>query len=180
MAENGYFSAYWTAFVAIFFVIVSGCSAYHIGNQQLFPMDIRTVGVSIVGNDTWRHGYGERLTEVLVREIESRTPYKVVEASRADTVLEVNIVGESKSVTFQNDWADPRELALGMSVKARWIDRRTQEVRQSQEIDMEQEALLISATTPLITEVGQSNLTQSQVLMQNLGRHIVGMMEQPW
>lgn len=179
MAKKEHFSVCWMVLVAVL-AIVSGCSTYNIGNQQLFPMDIRTVGVSIVGNDTWRRGYGERLTEVLVREIESRTPYKVVEASRADSVLEVRIVGENKSVTFQNDWADPRELALGMSVEAKWIDRRTQEVRQSQEIDMQREALLISTTTPLITEVGQSNLTQSQVLMQNLGRHIVGMMEQPW
>lgn len=157
-----------------------GCAGYQLGNQTLFPADIRTVGVDIVGNETWRRGYGERLTEALVREIESRTPYKVVPSSRADTVLKVKIVQENKSVTFQNDWADPRELALGMTVEAQWIDRRTQDVRQSQHIDMGQEALKISATTPLLTEFGQSNATSSQTLLQNLAQHIVGMMESPW
>lgn len=161
-------------------LVLEGCSAYHLGNQQLFPADIHTVGVSIVGNETWRRGYGERLTEALVREIEQRTPYKVVEASRAETVLKVTIVGENKTVTFQDDWADPRELTVGMTIKAEWTDRRTDTVRQSQSIDVEQEALRISSTSSLITEVGQSNATTSQTLMQNLARHIVGMMENPW
>jgi len=161
-------------------LLFGGCGTYQLGNQGLFPSDIRTVGVGIAGNETCRRGYGERLTEVLVREIEQRTPYKVVPSSRADTVLKVNIIGENKSVTFQNDWADPRELALGMTIEAQWIDRRTQNLRQSQHIDMAQEALKISATTPLITEFGQSNATSSQILMQKIAQHIVGMMENPW
>ncbi|MDO4571101.1 MAG: LPS assembly lipoprotein LptE [Planctomycetia bacterium] len=157
-----------------------GCRAYHIGNQGLFSSQVRTVGVSIVGNETWRRGYGERLTEALVREIENRTPYKVVPASRADTELRISIVGEDKSVTFQNDWADPRELSLGMTIKADWLDRRTMELRQSQEIDLDSEALCISVSTPLIAEAGQSNATSSQILMERLARHIVGMMETAW
>lgn len=163
-----------------FLLLLSGCAAYHIGNQGLFPSDVRTVGVSIVGNETWRRGYGERLTEAIVREIENRTPYKVVEASRADTVLEVTITGENKTVTFQNDWADPREISLGMTLRASWTDRRTAEVRQSQDINMEQAALNLSAATPLVTEVGQSNTTSSQALMENLARSIVGLMENKW
>lgn len=159
---------------------LSGCRAYNLGNQGLFPTDIRTVGVSIVANETWRHGYGERLTEALVREIETRTPFKVVPESRADTILKVSIVDENKNVTFQNDWLDPRELLFSMTVQAQWIDRRTMEVRQSQNIDMRQDALAISSSTPLVTEVGQSNATASQAVIQNLAQHIVGMMESPW
>lgn len=158
----------------------SGCAAYHMGNQTLFSSDVRTVGVSIVGNQTWRRKYGERLTETLIREIENRTPYKVVPASRADTVLKIDIVSENKHVTFENDWADPRELALGMVVKAQWVDRRTQELRQSQDVNLENMALDISVTTPLIAEAGQSNATSSQILMEKLARHIVGMMEVAW
>ena len=161
-------------------LVVSGCAAYHVGNETLFTQEVRTVGVSIVGNETWRRGYGERLTEALVREIENRTPYKVVPASRADTELKVSIIGENKKVTFQNDYADPRELVVGMTVKADWFDRRTLELRQSQEIDLDSEALAISVTNPLIVEAGQSNATSSQVLMERLARHIVGMMEVAW
>ena len=162
------------------FAGITGCATYNLGNQCLFPQDIRTVSVSICGNETWRRGYGERLTEALIREIESRTPYKVVPECRADTILQVNIVGEKKSVTFQNDWADPREISLGMTVEAKWVDRRTQDVRQSQHIDMQQEALRISSSASLVTEMGQSNVTSSQTLMQTIARHIVGMMENPW
>lgn len=157
-----------------------GCAAYHVGNETLFTQEVHTVGVSIVGNETWRRGYGERLTEALVREIENRTPYKVVPASRADTELKVTIVDEDKNVTFQNDYADPRELTVGITVKADWFDRRTLELRQSQEIDLDSESLAISVTNPLVVEAGQSNATASQVLMERLARHIVGMMEVAW
>lgn len=157
-----------------------GCRAYNLGNQGLFPTDVRTVGVSIVANETWRHGYGERLTEALVREIETRTPYKVVPESRADMLLKVTITDENKNVTFQNDWLDPRELLFNMTVNVQWIDRKTMEERKAQNIDLRQDSLAISSSAPLVTEVGQSNATASQTVIQNLAQSIVGMMENPW
>ncbi len=159
---------------------LGGCASYHVGNYGLFSNEVRTVGVSICGNETWRRGYGERLTEALVREIESRTPYKVVPACRADTVLEVKIVSERKNVTFQNDWTDPRELTMDMTVKAQWIDRRTQELRQSQNINLNSVALEISNGAAMIAEAGQSNATTSQKMMETLAQRLVGMMEVAW
>ena len=158
----------------------TGCVSYHVGNQGLFSSQVQTVGVSICGNETWRRGYGERLTEALVREIENRTPYKVVPASRADTVLEVNIVSEQKSVTFQNSRMDPRELTIDIAVEARWIDRRTLEIRQSQNISPESLAAQMSSSSLMITEAGQSNATTSQKILTALAQEIVGMMEVAW
>ena len=166
--------------VSCLLLALTGCQAYNLGNQGLFPTDIRTVGVSIAANETWRHGYGERLTEALVREIETRTPFKVVPESRADTILKVTIVDENKNVTFQNDWLDPRELLFNMTVRVQWIDRRTMEERGAQNFNMREDALTISASAPLVTEVGQSNATTSQTVIQNLAQNIVGMMENPW
>ncbi|MDO4574774.1 MAG: LptE family protein [Planctomycetia bacterium] len=160
--------------------LLCGCRAYNMGNQCLFSQDIQTVGVSIAKNHTWRRGYGERLTEAVVREIENRSPYKVVPADRADTVLSIEIVGENKTVTFEDDWADPRELSLGITIKAQWVDRRTQQIRQSQDLNVENLALEISSTSTLIAEAGQSNATSSQKLIEKIAQQIVGMMERPW
>ena len=161
-------------------LLCTGCASYHFGNQGLFSPRVRTVGVSICGNETWRRGYGERLTEALVREIENRTPYKVVEPSRADTVLDVRIISERKSVTFQNPWMDPRELTMDVVVEAQWIDRRTQELRQSQNINLETLRVQMSSTSLMIAEAGQSNATTSQKIMVRLAQQIVGMMEAAW
>ena len=160
--------------------LCAGCATYHIGNQDLFASNVRTVAVSIPENRTWRRGYSERLTEAIVREIENRTPYKVVPECRADTILRISIADESKDVNFQNDWADPRELVVGITIKAEWIDRRTNELRQSQNINTKEAALDISANTSLIAEAGQSNATSSQTLMTKIAQRIVGMMEVSW
>lgn len=157
-----------------------GCAAYHIGNHGLFSSQVQTVGISICQNETWRRGYGEQLAYALKREIENRTPYMVVPASRADTVLEIKIVSERKNVTFQNEWADPRELAMDMVVQARWLDRRTQELRQSQNIDLDSTPMQISAGANMVAEAGQSNATTTQKMMETLAQRVVGMMETTW
>ena len=157
-----------------------GCASYHFGNQGLFSSQVQTVGVSICGNETWRRGYGERLTEALVREIENRSPYKVVPASRADTVLMVKIVSERKNVTFQNNWMDPREMTMDIVIEAQWIDRRTRELRQSQNINLESLMVQMSAGSLMVAEAGQSNATTSQKILCTLAQQIVGMMEVAW
>ncbi len=169
-----------TAVLLLFTVVLSvGCAAYHMGNQDLFDRRVQTVSVSIVGNETWRRGYGERLTEAIVREIENRTPYKVVRECNADMILKVTIVDENKQVKFQNDWADPRELTVGIAIKAEYIDRRTNQVMQAQCIDSK-EFSSIAADSSLIAEAGQSNATSSQTVMTTLAQRIVGMMEVRW
>ncbi|MDO4550524.1 MAG: LptE family protein [Planctomycetia bacterium] len=171
---------FFRSFLILALLISGGCATYHVGNGNLFSSQVQSVGVSICGNETWRRGYGERLTEALVREINTRTPYKVVPASRADTVLEVKIVSERKNVTFQNKWADPRELTMDVIVEAQWVDRRTNELRQSQNINLESLAVQVSGTSQMITEAGQSNATTSQKIMETLAKQIIGMMEMAW
>lgn len=176
LMDKFYMKRYLLLLMVLF--LITGCASYHMGNQSLFSPGVETVGISIAGNDTFRRNLGERLTEALVREIENRTPYKVVPESRADTILNVRVVADEKSVTFLNDYADPREMVIGMSVQAQWIDRRTHSLRQSQNIDTH--ALTISTNTPFIAESGQSVATQQQRVLENLAERIVGMMEIAW
>ena len=68
-------------------VLLAGCTGYQLGNQNLFRPDIRTVHVPIVQSESFRRGLGERLTESMVKEIELRTPYKVVDAIAAVSMV---------------------------------------------------------------------------------------------
>ena len=67
--------------------LLSGCAGYQIGNRPLYRPDIRTVHVPVVQSESYRRYLGERLTEAIVKEIELRTPYKVVDEASADSVL---------------------------------------------------------------------------------------------
>ena len=74
----------------------SGCGRYVMGTQTLYPPDIKTVYVQMFDSTSFRRGLGERLTEAIVKEIESRTPYKVVNSPDADSVLTGRIVNDNK------------------------------------------------------------------------------------
>ena len=58
-----------------------GCRGYQFGNRAIFRPDIRTVHVPIFENETFRQTLGQRLTESVIREIQSRTPYQLADLS---------------------------------------------------------------------------------------------------
>ena len=66
---------------------LSGCAGYQIGNQSLYPPDIHTVYVPMFESKSFRRDLGERLTEAVAKEIELKTPFKVVNDPNADSVL---------------------------------------------------------------------------------------------
>src|SRR5262245_15718707 len=78
--------------VAISMASLTGCAGYQIGRRSLYRPDVRTVHVPMIQSDSYRRYLGERLTEAIVKEIELRTPYKVVDAGSADSVLSVRLV----------------------------------------------------------------------------------------
>ena len=86
-----------------------GCASYQIGNQSLYRPDIRTVYVPMFESESYRRNLGERLTEAVIKEIESKTPYKVVHTPNADSVLSGRIVTETKRVIAKDDNNQPRD-----------------------------------------------------------------------
>ena len=77
-------------------LLFCGCAGYQIGNQSLYPLEIHTVYVPMFQSNSFRRNLGERLTEAVVKEIEKRTPYKVVSDPNADSVLTGRIVAETR------------------------------------------------------------------------------------
>src|SRR5438552_14575544 len=78
--------------------------------RPMYDLSIRTVRVPIFKNLTFRHGLEFQLTEAVVREIQAKTPYRVVQSCEdADTELIGTIVGRSKAVINFNQLAETRE-----------------------------------------------------------------------
>lgn len=56
-----------------------------------YTHESRTIAIPIVKNSTYDREMGYLLTNALIREVETRTPWRVVSSAEADTLLEVSI-----------------------------------------------------------------------------------------
>ena len=158
----------------------SGCAAYQVGNWSLFPQHIRTVHVPVFESTSFRPHLGERLTEAVVKEIEAKTPYKVVGDPNADSVLSGRIIAETKRVLIEDAFDNPREVEVNMQVEVSWVDRRGDSLRQFQAIPCPTELTLVGGSASFIPEVGQSVTVAQQQAIGRMADQIVGMMETPW
>jgi hypothetical protein len=97
--------------------------------QPNYDTSIRTVRVPIFKNLTQRRGLEFDLTNAIVREIELKTPYKVVGANcDADTELTGTIFSYNKNILNRNQLNEVREAETTLAVEVVWKDLRTGEI----------------------------------------------------
>ncbi len=88
-------------------------------------LGIRTVYVPIFKNHTFRRGYEFHLTRAVVREIEAKTPYKVVSnCESADTELVGTIITFTKRVINANQLNEVREAETTLGVEVVGSDKQ--------------------------------------------------------
>ena len=158
----------------------AGCANYRIGNGTLYAPDVQTVFVPMIQSDSFRRDLGERLTEAVVKEIELKTPYKVVGTPDADSVLSAKLVSDTKHVIIENQNDDPRLIELNLLAEVTWYNRRREPLAAPVAIPLPPGLVPIGQTAPLITEAGQSVASQQQQAIQRLAEQIVSTMEEPW
>src|SRR5438067_2864744 len=101
--------------------------------QPNYDTCIKTVYVPIFQNeiitDSVRRDIEVELTRAVVREIELKTPYKVVsDRCRADTELTGRVVNLNKDVLNRNPLNEIREGQTTLTVEVTWRDLRTGEI----------------------------------------------------
>ena len=161
-------------------VLLGGCAAYHVGNQSLYPEGIQTVYLPMIRSNSFRRNLGEWLTEAVAKEIEEKTPYKVVNDPTADSTLTAKIVAESKSGLVTALTGDLRDIQVAMRVEVSWIDRQGRMLRENACVPLPEELVSVTGTGNVIPEVGQSIATGQQKAIQRMAQQIVGLMEKPW
>ncbi len=176
-ARTGPLARVWMALVICGFL--AGCAPYRIGPQSLFDPEIRTVYVPMFESDSYRRNLGERLTEAVVKEIEQRTPYKVVSGPGADSVLSGRILGDTKRVLAETINDEPREIETQFSVRVQWLGRQ-QEMLGDTTIPLSPAAVSIAQGASVIPEVGRSVAVAQQEAIQEIAVQIVDLMEAPW
>lgn len=157
-----------------------GCQLYHVGTRSLYPPDIRTVYVPVFESNSFRRGLGEQLTEAVAKEIELKTPFKVVGSPDADSILTGRIIGDSKQVLVKPPTDEQRLIQTAMTVQVSWVDRRGAQVQADRTLALPDTLATVQQTNNLVSEVGQSMATQQQQSIQRLAEQIVSMMEIPW
>ena len=148
-------------------LLAGGCAGYQIGNRTLYHPELKTVHVPMFQSDSWRPDLGEWLTEAVVKEIELRTPYKVVSNPLADSVLTGRIMSDAKRVLSENVNDEPRNLLYNAAVHVTWIDNGGRILTQC----------VISAGDNFVPEAGQSITTAEHALVRRLAAQVVSQME---
>ncbi len=168
------------AFVFAILALGGGCASYQVGYSSLFRPDLRTVHVPVFESDSFRRNLGERLTEAVVKEIEARTPYKVVGSTDADSILSGRIVAERKRAVAENYYDDVRDIETDMTVEVRWVSRRGEMLMQRSSMPLGPLNVTISENAQFFPEAGQSLEVAQQNVIDQLAREIVGQMEVWW
>lgn len=120
--------------VALIALSLPACEGGHFcvlgySSKPNYNRDIRTVYVPVFKNRTFRRGLEFDLTRLVIREIQQKTPYKVVsDCSTADTELIGTVISVSKSLVNLNPQNEIREGEMTIGVEVIWRDRRTGEI----------------------------------------------------
>jgi len=156
---------------------------------------IRTIRVPIFKNDTMRQGLEFELTKAVVREIEAKTPYKIISGEgHADTELSGTITMMNKNVILRTPLNEIRSAETVMVVTVQWKDLRTGEYLTRPNkgpgslppdappgaAALPPPPVIITSTADWAPELGESMATGQQRNINRLATQIVSMMEKPW
>jgi len=173
-------SALLSLFAAGYLLLLPGCAGYQLGQRSLYRPDIRTVHVPMIQSESFRRYLGERLTEAVVKEVELRTPYKVVDSDSADSVLTVRLVSDSKKILANNTFNEPRDIETDFFLQVSWIDRRGDLIMSHEDVPAAPLLVNLGQQTNFVPEGGQSLITAQQEAIDKLAQQIVGQMELAW
>jgi hypothetical protein len=161
-------------------LVLCGCAGYRFGATSLYPPDVQTVYVPVFESDSLRRGLSERLTESVIKEIELKTPYKVVSDPNADSVLTGRILNDIKRVIVEDPYDQQRENEITLLAEVSWLDRRGDLIGSRGNVPIPEALVRLTGTGTAVPEYGQSIATGQQEAINRLAEQIVSLMETPW
>ncbi len=170
--------------IATIALVATGCAGYRFGNNTLYAPNVRTIYVPVFQSDSFRTtpgiDLGERLTEAVCKEIEKRTPFKVVgSATGADSVLTGRIVADTKRMVVESPTDQSRQVEMNIQTLVTWADRGGA-VLASGAVPVPAASVDVGQAAMLVPEYGRSVVSTQQEGIQRMARQIVGLMEEPW
>jgi len=199
----------WTCLLAGVGLLLPGCAQdghidlFGYTSRPNYDLSIRTVFVPIFKNVSFRRGLEFDLTRAVIREIEAKTPYKVVsDPCRADSELSGTILNLNKVLVNIDPENQVREAQTMLTVQVIWKDLRPGHVGEVLSapnrpgtppipallpgdapppgVQPPAAPVVIQSEASFIPELGESITTAQQRNVNRLAIQIVSMMEKPW
>jgi hypothetical protein len=165
--------------------------------RPMYDLSITSVRVPQFKNHTFYRDLDLMLTEAVCREIQAKTPYRVIQdCERADTELIGTIVNFSKSAINFNQLGEVREAQTTLGVELVWRDLRpgrSGEILSRPPLGKPGEPpppppppgavtppVLVMSLAHFRVELGESMATAQKENVDKLAVQIVSMMEKPW
>jgi len=140
-----------------------------------YNTNVKTVYVPVFRSLSFRRDIQFQLTDLVIKEIEKRTPYKVVgNQEEADTILEGTVNYADKNIIVENPNNLPRQLTGTIQATVNWIHN------PPLDFEVNREPTLIADTVYFAPELGETTTSAFYRSCQNLATQIVDMMEEPW
>ena len=112
--------------LAVLLAVLVTCCGYHVaGRGNALPQEWKVIAIPALKNRTSSYRVEQRFTQALVREMISRTKYRVVpEAKDADAVLEGEISSlQTTPVLFDPVTTRATLMLVSVSLRVRMVDR---------------------------------------------------------
>lgn len=158
-------------------MLISGCG-YQMGSagsggSSLYREDVQTIAIPIFKSESFSRNDEMQLTQALVAQIESRTPYKVVPREKADTILEGTITRAITSTVSRDDETNlPQEQLYTIRIDFTWKDLRTGKILVDRQ-NFEQ-------TNTFYPTLGEGTYIGKQSTAESLASAIVNELQRDW
>lgn len=163
----------WCFFIAcLFMFLISGCGYSH---QPLYDETYQSVSVPIFENRTFYRGVEFDLTEAIKKEIELRTPYKVVNGESGQTLLRGTIVSiRQNRLSREREAGVAQELEMSIVVDFEWQDQRTGETL------VERRGLVAASSRVPAQPVAESQSLGEHQAVQRMADTVLAAMRSQW
>lgn len=173
-----------TLVVGLLCLLSAGCVGYRFGNNTLYAANVRTIYVPLFQSDSFRTtpsiDIGERITEAVCKEIERRTPFKVVgTAEGADSVLTGRVVADTKRMVVESPTDQSRMVEMNYQVLVTWADRGGAVLAKG-DVPLPAASVDVGQAAALVPEYGRSVASTQQEAIIKIAQQVVGLMEEPW
>jgi lipopolysaccharide assembly LptE-like protein len=170
MNAGSAFSAVMSAVLCL--AILPGCGY---SSKELFPAEYLTVATPIFENRTFYRGVEFELAEAVTKQVQSRTPYRVVSPGMAQTILEGTITSiEQSQLSRRRPGGVPQEIELTVTVDFTWKDLGSGDVIRGR-----RGFVAVGRYIPT-AGVGEPFEVAQRQAVQRLARDIVSTMQSDW
>ena len=153
-------------------LLLPGCGY---SSKGVYPTEVQTVALPLFANTTWERGLEGDLGEALVKEVVSRTPYRVVDGSVAQSTLTGTIRRAGRRrLALTRVGGVPEEVEYAIVVDFVWADAAGDRV-YAEAVGLEQVGSHVPA--PGIAEP-ESVAVQNAV--ERLAEDVVDLMRSGW